>query len=102
MLGVVLGHILILGVGNLEQHIEPKVVMLAAECIRQKGSMEGGKLIYQQISLELSYDGYTIMLIDHKVKLTLFFHNKMKIECAQNRDLESFYEKLKNIARTVF
>ncbi len=83
----------------MEQHIEPQVVLLAAEQIRQKGIAKEGKHHYQQIVLEISYDGYTIIVSDPKVTLTLFFHNKVKVDYRHSRDLDDFYQRLSRLAK---
>ena len=83
----------------MEQHIEPQVVLLAAELIRQKGVTREGKHHYQQFSLEISYDGYTIIVSDPRVTLTLFFHNKVKVDYLHSRDLEDFYQRLGRLAK---
>lgn len=82
----------------MEKHIEPQVVLLAAEQIREKGVTKDGKHIYQQITLEVSYDGYTIIVRDPKVTLSLFFHNKVKIEYRHAQELDAFYERLIRLA----
>ncbi len=84
----------------MEQRIEPKILMLAAENIRKHGTRHDGSYTYQQISMELSYDGYTVILKDHKVTLTLFFHNKVKVDYRRVGDLEDFYERLKKLAKS--
>ena len=83
----------------MEQHIEPQVVLLAAERIRQKGVAREGKQHYQQFSLEISYDGYTIIICDHKVTLSLFFHNKIKVDYQHSRELDDFYQRLSRLAK---
>ena len=83
---------------TLENTIEPKVVLLAAEKIRTLGIARDGKYVYRQISLEISYDGYTVTLSNPTVSLSLFFHNKVKATYKRMSDLESFYQSLKNVA----
>lgn len=83
----------------MEQHIEPQVILLAAERVREKGELKDGKHYYQQIVLEISYDGYTIILSDSKVTLTLFFHNKVKADYRYTQDLDDFYKRLNRLAK---
>lgn len=82
----------------MEQHISPKIVLRAAERIRQRGLVKDGKHVYEQMSLEISYDGYTISVSDAKVTLTLFFHNTVKATFKQSKDLEDFYRHLSRLA----
>jgi len=83
----------------MERHIEPRVILLAAEKIRQEGTLMDGKHVHQQISLEISFDGYTITISDLNVSLSLFFHNKIKVESKHTRDIDVFYSKLCRLAK---
>ncbi|MFD2229067.1 DUF3081 family protein [Alkalimarinus sediminis] len=83
----------------MEHHIEPQVVLLAAEKIREVGEAREGRHYYQQLALEISYDGYTIVISDPKVTLTLFFHNKVKVDYRQSQDLDDFYRRLIQLAK---
>jgi hypothetical protein len=74
------------------------VILLAAERVREKGVARDGKHHYQQIALEISYDGYTIIISDPKVTLTLFFHNKVKADYRHAQDLDDFYQRLSRLA----
>ncbi len=81
----------------MEHTIEPRVVLVAAEKIRTLGAARDGKYVYRQISLEISYDGYTVTLSNPSVSLSLFFHNKVKANYKRMSDLESFYQTLKRV-----
>jgi hypothetical protein len=82
----------------VEKHIEPKVLLLAAEKIRQYGEKQGDNYMLDQVQLLLSYDGYTITLKDQKVTITVFFHNKVKSDYRNMSDLESFYQRVLHIS----
>lgn len=84
----------------MEQHIDAKIVLLAADKVRSKGISKEGKFTYQQVSLELSHDEYTIVLSDAKVTMHFFFHNTMKADYQRAQDLEAFYQKLTQIAES--
>lgn len=82
----------------MEKHIEPKVLLLAAEKIRQLGEKQEENYVLDHVQLEMSYDGYTITLKDKKVAITVFFHNKIKSDYRHMSDLESFYQKIMRIS----
>jgi len=82
----------------VEKHIEPKVLLLAAEKIRQLGEKQEENYVLDHVQLEMSYDGYTITLKDKKVAITVFFHNKIKSDYRHMSDLESFYQKIMRIS----
>ncbi|MFT7373668.1 MAG: hypothetical protein ACI9T9_002368 [Oleiphilaceae bacterium] len=82
----------------MEKHIEPKVLLLAAEKIRQLGEKQGEDYVFDHVQLEMSYDGYTITLKDKKVAITVFFHNKIKSDYRNMSDLEAFYQRLIRIS----
>ncbi|GAA5317301.1 MAG: hypothetical protein AseanaTS_25060 [Candidatus Pelagadaptatus aseana] len=81
----------------MDEHLQARVLMLAAETIREKGLSRDGRYIFDQVSLLISHDGYTISLSDSQVTLHLYFHNKIAVECKHQRDVETFYRKLKRI-----
>jgi hypothetical protein len=83
----------------MEQPIEARVVLLAAEKIRQQGQLIDGKHVLHQVSLEIGFDDYSVVISDHKVSLSLFFHNKIKADYDRVQDLEDFYAKLRQLAK---
>lgn len=84
----------------MEQHIEPRVVLLAAEKIHQQGIAQDGKHVFQQMAMEVAHDGYTVTVSDPKVKLSILFHNRVLADYQRIQDLESFYQKLCKLAES--
>jgi hypothetical protein len=82
----------------VEKHIEAKVLLLAAEKIRQHGEKQDENYVLDHVQLHMSYDGYTITLKDQKVSITVFFHNKIKSDYRNMADLESFYQRVIRIS----
>ncbi|MFT5717515.1 MAG: hypothetical protein ACI9T7_001707 [Oleiphilaceae bacterium] len=82
----------------MEKHIEPRVLLLAAEKIRQHGEKQEDFYVLDHVQLEMSYDGYTITLKDQKVAITVFFHNKIKSDYRNMSDLEVFYQRVMRIS----
>jgi len=83
----------------MEKPIEPRVLLLAAEKIRQQGIQQGDDYLLDHVMLQMSYDGYTITLKDSKTAITVYFHNKIKSDYRHMSDLESFYQKLIRISQ---
>jgi hypothetical protein len=83
----------------VEKHIESRVLLLAAEKIRQLGTQQGDDYVLDHVQLQMSFDGYTITLKDRKTAITVFFHNKIKSDYGNMSDLESFYQKLIRISQ---
>jgi hypothetical protein len=83
----------------MEKPIEPRVLLLAAEKIRQQGVQQGDDYLLDHVMLQMSYDGYTITLKDSKTAITVYFHNKIKSDYRHMSDLESFYQKLIRISQ---
>lgn len=84
----------------MEKTIEPRVILAAADKIRSFGERRDSEFMLEGISLVLSHDEYTIELRDAKVSLSLYFHNKFKVDAEKQNDLEVFYEAVERIART--
>jgi len=84
----------------LEKTIEAKVLLLAAEKIRQHGLKQGDYYTIDQVQLELSYDGYTVTLKDSKVAITVYFHNKIKADYRHMNELEGFYKRVVRISQS--
>jgi hypothetical protein len=85
---------------RLEKTIEAKVLLLAAEKIRQHGRKQGDYYTIDEVQLELSYDGYTVTLKDSKVAITVYFHNKIKADYRHMNDLEDFYKRVLCISQS--
>ncbi len=86
----------------MEKHIEPRVILLAADKIRTYGERREQDYYLEGVALMISMDEYTIELRTQKVSLSLLFHNKFKVDAARQSDLEAFYEGLERIARTEY
>jgi hypothetical protein len=82
----------------MEKHIEPRVVLQAADKIRQHGEKRQWDYLLDGVSLMISPDEYTIELRSSNVSLSLFFHNKFKVNSNKQSDLEDFYKILERIS----
>ena len=84
----------------MERSIEPRVILAAADKIRSFGERRDSVFMLEGVCLVLSHDEYTIELRDAKVSLSLYFHNKFKVDTEKQSDLEAFYAVVDRIART--
>ena len=48
---------------------------------------------------ESSFDGYTIMIKNDNVSLSIFFHNKFAFEYTNNKEKDIFLEKMRVIEK---
>lgn len=83
----------------MEERIKPAVLLLAAAKIRELGTSVDGGYVFDQTTLVISHDGYTVSLSNQQVTLHLYFHNKIGIECQSARDVDVFYERLLKISK---
>ena len=84
----------------MEKHIEPRIVLQAADKIRRYGEKRELEYALDGVSLMISMDEYTIELRTQKVRFSLYFHNKFKADAKKQSELESFYKLIEGIART--
>lgn len=84
----------------MEKHIEPRIILQAVDKIRQHGERRDWDYLFEGVSLMISQDEYTIELKNSKVSLSVYFHNKFKVDANKQADLEDFYQHLQRIAET--
>tara|TARA_R110002167_G_scaffold106131_7_gene272513 strand:- start:1450 stop:1734 length:285 start_codon:yes stop_codon:yes gene_type:complete len=82
----------------MEKHIEARILLQAADKIRQHGQKRELDYLLEGTSLMISPDEYTIELRSSKVSLSFYFHNKFKVDAKKERDLEDFYKILERIS----
>lgn len=83
----------------MKNEIDHRLVLDAFEKIHQHGKAEQGKHVLEGITGYTDYDGYTVFLEGHNVKMRLEFHNKYHLDYESERDAELFLKKLKQITR---
>jgi hypothetical protein len=76
------------------------VILQAADKIRSFGERTDFGYRLEGITLVLSPDEYVIELRSQTVSLSLYFHNKFKVDALKQSDLEMFYGTVERIART--
>ncbi len=83
----------------MESHIEPRVLLQAAETIQRCGARDGSSYCLDHIYLDISFDGYTMTLRHGKVSVSLLFHNKIQADYRKLSELEAFYKRVKMLVR---
>ena len=83
----------------MKDKIDIRTVLRGVACIQVKGtSAAGDGLIYRGLTLHSDYDGYTVVLSNGQVTLTVLFHNKYELNFKNRPALDDFYETVKKIA----
>lgn len=84
----------------MKDKIDIKLVLRAAALIQTKGKATSDDAIsYRGLTLRSDYDGYTVVLSNQMVTLTVFFHNKYELKFKNRPARDEFYETLKKITR---
>jgi len=71
----------------------------AFNIIREQGVERDGEHHLGGIAASSDFDGYTIMMHDDYVRLTIYFHNSFDLDYSSGHQLDAFIERLENIAR---
>ena len=83
----------------MKEKIDIAIVLRAVARIQAKGkSVDGQVFDYRGIKLESDFDGYTVLLSNADVKLTVLFHNKFELSFKNRLALDIFYETVTKIA----
>ncbi len=83
----------------MESKVDVARALKAVSRIQANGKPNHKQLLqYRGIELETDYDGYTVILRNADVSLTIFFHNKHELKFKNRPALDDFYETLKKIA----
>lgn len=82
----------------MKEKVDISVVLRAIACIQSKGKTRGNGFSYRGIELESDYDGYTVVLRNADVSLTVLFHNKFDLNFRNRPALDDFYDTIKKIS----
>ncbi len=81
----------------LSSEFDIKKVLSVYQKVLERGEKQGARTFYKGLFAVASYDGYTIELTDDKAHLSVFFHNKYKLEAKNAFEKEDFYQKILKI-----
>lgn len=74
--------------------LDIKIILSVYQKVLAKGDKQGMRTFYKGLFAVSSFDGYTIELTDDKVHLSVFFHNKYKLEARNSFEREEFLKKI--------
>lgn len=83
-----------------DQKIDLVKTLSVFNCILDRGEKLGaGHYLLSGVQARHDADGYTIVLSDQVVQLTLYFHNKYQVQCDKRSEFDAFLHKLDFIYR---
>lgn len=82
---------------KFERPVSTHLLLNVAGIIRADGVATEQGYQLGGVTLVMSYDGYTFVLKNNRVSLTLHFHNTYDIDAPDNDSLDQFYAQLKAI-----
>ena len=83
----------------MEKNVNVRQALRVFQKVLDLGTTKGETTTYKQLNATSGYDGYTIILSDECVSLTIFFHNKFALDYTSKRALYAFLGKLEEIDR---
>lgn len=82
-----------------EASFNTKTALRAFNTIITKGKKTNGFYRYQGLQAISDYDGYTLVIKNEQVSLTLFFHHKYAIDFSNRLALDAFYQKIEQLGK---
>jgi len=83
----------------METNINVRQALRVFQKVLDHGTRKGEATTYKRLDASTSYDGYTVILNDECVTLTIFFHNKFSLDYTSKRALYAFLGKLEEVDR---
>ena len=84
---------------NNTSPIEARKALEVFEKIVEHGERRDDDWVFDQMSANSGYDGYTVTLSDHHGSLTVNFHNTLHFDCDSSKALQAFIEHIERIYR---
>ncbi|MCC5854776.1 MAG: DUF3081 domain-containing protein [Idiomarina sp.] len=81
----------------MKNEISTRQILSVYEKIREHGEADDGKHTLEGISASTDFDGYTLYLEGHQVRLSTGFHNTYHLDYESERASEQFLKKLQYI-----
>ncbi|WP_113907586.1 DUF3081 family protein [Aliidiomarina celeris] len=81
----------------MKNEISTKQILAVFEKIRLHGEHSNDIHELEGVQASTDFDGYTVFLEGHRVKLSTGFHNTYHLDYENDRDLGEFLKKLKYI-----
>lgn len=83
----------------MERRIDVRQALRVFQKVLELGRRKGAATTYKRLDALSDYDGYTIILKDEYVTLTIYFHNKFSLDYSSMQALYAFLGKLEQIDR---
>ncbi len=82
----------------MDKHIDISKCLTAFAVILENGKKTAQGYQYAGLWAEPLDDGYTVRIFDNQSELTIFFHNKHKLESPNGTTMDQFVNKIYQIA----
>ena len=83
----------------METKIDVRKVLRVFNKVQDLGTAVGNGYQYKGLTANQDFDGYTIILKDDYVSITVFFHNKFSLDYTRSAMLHAFLEKIDQVDR---
>jgi hypothetical protein len=83
----------------METKIDVRKVLRVFNKVQDLGTAVEDGYQYKGLTASQDFDGYTIILKDDYVSVTVFFHNKFSLDYTRSATLHGFLEKLDQVDR---
>lgn len=81
----------------MKNELSTRFILQVFEKIREHGKNEEDKHVLEGITAYTDYDGYTVYMEGHQVKLNTGFHNTYHLDYDSERAFQNFLKKLQYI-----
>lgn len=83
----------------MDEKIKVKEALEVFGKIVARGTKIDDGHVFNGITAKSDFDGYTVILCNDYVTLTVFFHNKFTFEYSSPKERDSFLEKMATIKK---
>lgn len=81
----------------MQRLIDVNLVLRVYEKICRLGKKQQDYYLYEGLSASSDWDGYTIVVANSQLELSVFFHNKYQFSSHDDKAIEGFIKQLKFI-----
>ncbi|CUS47964.1 MAG: protein of unknown function DUF3081 [Idiomarinaceae bacterium HL-53] len=81
----------------MKNDLSTRLILQVFEKIREHGAANEGQHELEGITAYTDFDGYTVYMEGHQVKLSTGFHNTYHLDYDSERAFENFLKKLEYI-----
>ncbi|GDY24797.1 DUF3081 family protein [Agarivorans sp. Toyoura001] len=81
----------------MQRVVDVNLALRVYEKITRLGIKQGEGYLYQGLQASSDWDGYTIVLSNQQLDLSVFFHNKYQFSVHDDKAIDSFIKQLKHL-----